>query len=191
MQCRTSYQSLPRPLLHLSLIALTVLGFALAAVPQVRAETATGSVTALRLNMRTGPSVGFPVITALNRYEVVTLVGRTANKQWLLVQRADGTSGWVGGEYISTKAQLTPLPVASDVVEYYAQIGTLPANIRAAPGLDAPVLFTLAEYTVLSISGKDSSGAWVKVRFNGAEGWANNAVFRFTYIPVRKLPVVE
>lgn len=191
MQCRTSYQSLPRPLLHLSLIALTVLGFALAAVPQVRAETATGSVTALRLNMRTGPSVGFPIITALNRYEVVTLVGRTANKQWLLVQRADGTSGWVGGEYISTKAQLTPLPVASDVVEYYAQIGTLPANIRAAPGLDAPVLFTLAEYTVLSISGKDSSGAWVKVRFNGAEGWANNAVFRYTYIPVRKLPVVE
>jgi uncharacterized protein YraI len=77
------------------------------------------------------------------------------------------------------------------VVEYYAQIGTLPANIRAAPGLDAPVLFTLAEYTVLSISGKDSSGAWVKVRFNGAEGWANNAVFRYTYIPVRKLPVVE
>lgn len=72
---------------------------------------ATGIVTAPNLNVRYGPGVWFSPFTRLSAGEGVSLVGRNANASWLLVQLANGTTGWVSSGFIRTSHPIWSLEV--------------------------------------------------------------------------------
>lgn len=72
------------------------------------------------LNLRTGPSVAFPVIRALSGGTGVTVLGRNAGGEWLYVQLNNGQEGWLAARFtdftgtvpvVATPA-LPPTPVA-------------------------------------------------------------------------------
>jgi uncharacterized protein YraI len=71
----------------------------------------TGIVVAPTLNVRYGPGVYFSRFTTLNYGTGVSLVGRSADASWLLVQLANGQSGWVNTGFISTTYAVANLPV--------------------------------------------------------------------------------
>jgi uncharacterized protein YgiM (DUF1202 family) len=52
-------------------------------------------VTTGLLNVRSGPSTTFPIITTVPNGTEMTVLGRNATNTWLNVQLADGTEGWV------------------------------------------------------------------------------------------------
>jgi uncharacterized protein YraI len=52
-------------------------------------------VTTELLNVRSGPSTTFPIITTVPNGTEMTVLGRNATNTWLNVQLADGTEGWV------------------------------------------------------------------------------------------------
>ncbi len=74
--------------------------------PQARALT--------DLNLRAGPGVAYPVQGGLKKDEQVTVVGRTKDGSWLLVETKDGKKLWVSGgsEFVQVdKAAVDRLPV--------------------------------------------------------------------------------
>ncbi|MCS6837166.1 MAG: SH3 domain-containing protein [Anaerolineae bacterium] len=62
------------------------------------------------LSVRLGPGVQFASFTAIPDGTGVSLIARSADGAWLLVQLADGRTGWVSSAFISTSFPLASLP---------------------------------------------------------------------------------
>lgn len=72
---------------------------------------ATGTVNTGALNVRTGPSVGYPAFTTISNGQVVTLLGRNSAATWVKVILHDGRQGWVNASYLITSVPVANLPV--------------------------------------------------------------------------------
>lgn len=67
------------------------------------AVTGTATVTGNRVNVRTGPGTNFPVVTQVNKGDVVTLKDQAFG--WYRVVLSDGTTtGWIAGWLLSVGA---------------------------------------------------------------------------------------
>lgn len=80
-------------------------------VQPVPSGGSAGIVAANVLNVRLGPGVHFRSFTRLTQGTGVNLAGRNAAGNWLLVQLADGRTGWVNAAFISTSFPISSLPV--------------------------------------------------------------------------------
>ena len=78
-------------------------------VPQPGSVEAT--VTAYRLNMRSGPGVGNSILTVLGRGTELTLTYRNPAGNWVYGTLANGTQGWVHANYLRTIGEVTTLPI--------------------------------------------------------------------------------
>jgi uncharacterized protein YgiM (DUF1202 family) len=81
-----------------------------AAVDSAISGGQTGIVTAPSLAVRYGPATYFGSFKILHSGEGVSLVGRSGNGVWLLVQLANGSTGWVATGYIYTAFPIELLP---------------------------------------------------------------------------------
>ncbi|WP_420643347.1 PA14 domain-containing protein [Candidatus Leptofilum sp.] len=80
--------------------------------PTPTPASGTGSIlNAYYVNVRTGPGVSFPVITAVPSGTTVTLLGRNSSTTWLKLRLPNGTVGWMNAYYISNSATFPSLPV--------------------------------------------------------------------------------
>jgi uncharacterized protein YraI len=64
-------------------------------VPAATANPNVAVVSAPALNVRSGPSTAYPVITTVPAGTVVTVLGRNEINTWIAVRLEDGTQGWV------------------------------------------------------------------------------------------------
>lgn len=71
----------------------------------------TGVVTAFNLNVRYGPGTQFGRFAILRQGEGVSLIGRNGFGNWLLVQLANGATGWVNTGFIRTDFPIGELEV--------------------------------------------------------------------------------
>ncbi len=58
-------------------------------------------ITSRALNVRSGPSTAYAIVTAVRYGTIVTVRGQNSSGSWLLVQLNNGTSGWVASNYTS------------------------------------------------------------------------------------------
>lgn len=77
----------------------------------VPVTTASGIVTAGRLNVRVLPSAVSGIVTTVSQGDTVALYGRNAAGNWLLVQVGSGLTGWVNSSYILSSYSFQLLPV--------------------------------------------------------------------------------
>lgn len=78
----------------------------------------TAKVTALRLNMRRGPSRNYSVMHVLWRGNTVRIIGRSSG--WYQIRLTDGRVGWANGQYLRIN-QLTTRRQKVDAVIAYAK----------------------------------------------------------------------
>lgn len=71
----------------------------------------TGIVTAGNLNVRLSPTAVSRAFTTISQGTGVYLIGRNNISTWLLVQLANGSTGWVNVSFISTTYPIANLPV--------------------------------------------------------------------------------
>lgn len=84
----------------------------LATLPQPQSGSGkTGIVSATGLNVRFGPGLGYRYFDRLAQGDSVSLIGRNATGNWLLVQQANGTTGWVHSGFITTGFPIFDLDV--------------------------------------------------------------------------------
>jgi uncharacterized protein YgiM (DUF1202 family) len=71
----------------------------------------TGVITAYRLNVRGGPGTAYGIVTQVAQGQSVSLIGRTAYTDWLLIQAPNGFTGWINSNYVLSSTVFGTLPV--------------------------------------------------------------------------------
>src|SRR6185369_6409034 len=100
-----------RVLVIIAILAMMLTEMALAPRPAYagvpRIGTPIGVVTnAFFLNVRSGPSVAFPVIGVISRGQSFVLVGRSFDASWVQIRLSGFAVGWVRSFYIRSNIAL-------------------------------------------------------------------------------------
>lgn len=165
---------LNRPAVFASMAVLLVLAAGAPLAAQQLADTQpTAVVSTGRLNMRTGPGIGYTIIMTLTQGDDLEMLGRTGDQSWLYVRWVDGTEGWVSSGYVSSMSTYGGLPVMAEAGEPAGMVATGWLNMRTGPGTMYPIIHTLAQNTMLSELGLSPDGNWMLVRASGLVGWVN------------------
>ncbi len=149
-------------------------------IPSAPAGPATGIfVTApYRVNIRTAPSVNANVLDIMAFGAQASAVGRNAVNNWIQVKYGE-TVGWVAAWVVVASDNTANLPVASDVVD----VAPIPTGtqitgssiyavvIRSGPSLTFGPVGEVPANTNANLLGRTEDSAWVKVNYEGVEGW--------------------
>ena len=79
--------------------------------PAPQTASPTGVITAYRLNVRGGPGMNHGIVTQVAQGQSVSLLGRTAYSDWLLIQAPNGFTGWINANYVLSGTAFGTLPV--------------------------------------------------------------------------------
>ena len=153
--------------------------------------------TTLGLNVRSGPGrahtqIGF--IKGGSTEEYVILGQDAATAVWYRIRYRHGVDGWVHGNHVQTRGDLTGLRVAwsADPQLGVKSTNTLNLNVRSGPAdthakIGQIKVGSTARYDIL---GKNAATAtWYQIRFGaGVEGWVS-ATWVQTYGNLAGLPV--
>lgn len=159
---------------------------------------ALGVVNTGALNVRSGPSVDFGVVTVIYKGQVVGLLGRFHANNWVNIRLSNGLEGWVNSVYLNSNVPVnelpvigTPAPVPPANVTPTAVVTTGALNIRSGPGPLFPILTVARQGEQLALLGRNSAGSWLKVRTaSNIEGWVNSSYVQ-NNVPVSSLPLVD
>ncbi len=159
-------------------------------VTQSLAHVATGT-----LNVRANPDVNAARIAQVFLYQSYPILGITSDGKWYLIQLKDGRSGWVSERYIyrTENNPVVIIDVASSTENTTPNIevtgiATSELKIRSAPrtGEQLGLIPLDGRFRIL---GRNSSGSWFYVSFDGIEGWAYSPFIRLTNGRVMDLPI--
>ncbi len=154
---------LSKLLLSVTLIVL-LLSMALPAFAQA------GSVAAVntgKLNVRSGPSIIFAIITKLDYNTVVTLIGRADQGTWVQIRLANGTTGWVNSIHLRTYADLSLLPITYVTPATPPPAQTVPPPGGSPPGGSQTTYIVRAGDDLKSIAARYGTTWQILVAVNG------------------------
>ena len=193
----------PRVLAVIALAAMLVMSIA----PAINVASANSGATAIitnayYLNVRTGPGVGYSVVTVLARGTYVTMLGRNANASWVKVQPIDGSywQGWVNAFYLAPSMNIWNLPIvdgAQPVPPPPGATGIITnafyLNARTGPGVGFPVVTVLARGTGVNLVGRNAAGTWLNIEPTLPSQWRAwvNAYYVATSYPISSLPITD
>lgn len=132
------------------------------ASPSYVGRVSTGDAN---LNVRSGPSTNYPVITTLKNGSTVTVLKATGN--WYEVKCASGTKGFVIARCIRESAAGTgsSYPVTAKV-----SAGGVPLKLRKSASTSSTILAEIRRGSDINILGRYNS-EWYRARYNGKEGY--------------------
>ena len=132
------------------------------------ADSNEGVVKADVLNVRSGPSTDNEVIGKL--YENNTVKILESSNGWYKIQKNDGQTGWVSGEYITLKSN-SGNDSSSDS-SFKATVTASVLNVRSGPSTNDIVISKINTGTEVEVL--EESNGWYKVKLkNGQVGWAS------------------
>ncbi|CEP92890.1 SH3-domain-containing protein [[Clostridium] sordellii] len=147
-------------------VSITSLGIVLSGTA-VFANSKTGTVTASALNIRSGPSTSYSVIT--NVYNGDKLEILETSNGWYKVKLANGKTGWGSGKYISVSGE------SDNNTSTTGKTGIVTADalhVRTGPSTSYSKLTKV--YQGQSVSIIESSDGWHKIKTpSGHVGWSS------------------
>lgn len=132
--------------------------------PAPSPEPAYVVVTGSRVNVRSGPSQDYGIISQVIRGD--KLVALAEAQDWYQVQLPDGSRGWVAG-WLVRKAEIPagePLPG-----QRVAMVAADNVNVRSGPDTSYPVVTRVNTGETYAITGEE--GQWYKISLGAQEGW--------------------
>ena len=140
--------------------------------------------TTARLNMRSGPSTGYSIITTLVNGATVEIMGDAQGGFYPV--RYGGNKGWMSADYLTTDGAGEPGPPSEAPVENPDAPGsvdvgdtvvgtrtvTVGLNLRQGPGTNYNVVLVMPGGATVSIMGEPQNGFY-PITFHGSEGWAS------------------
>ena len=153
------HQRHARRLTILALLLFVVPLFAVIAVPSPRVAQAAMATTTSDLNLRTGPSTDFPVLTVMPSGAEVSIDGAAQSGFYPVSYR--GTSGFASATYLTTGGGSSGggATVTSSL------------NLRAGPSTSDRVLAVMSAGAGVTLTG-DSANGFLSVNYQGTSGWA-------------------
>lgn len=138
---------------------------ALCVVCASAASVGVGTVTADALRMRAESNTSSTILATAPKGDQVVVLEDVGNG-WYKVDYKS-VEGYMSGTYLEVAAQ-------ADVTIGYGKVATdgNDLNVRTGPGTDHPRVTSLANGTVVDITGIDSG--WYKISHNGASGYVSS-----------------
>ncbi len=173
-----------------SLLGLAVLLIGVLAVT-LQPPTLLGEPTAVIdtgvLNVRAGPSPGFPILAQVEKGTIVTMLTRDSKSSWVKVRLAEGIVGWISTYYIIPDVRLDSLPVEVQAEPWGVVQGT--AYVRSGPGMSFPVVTTVSDARLIGILARNAETTWLMVRIaDNMVGWISSA-YVLSETPFVNLPL--
>jgi len=159
-------------------VAPVVIESSVAELSLVSSPTATAT-TFRRANIRTRPNIDSPVLIVVQRGELLEVIGRSnADNDWLQVDTENGV-GWIAYFLVTVDGDLGQLPIISleNIASSGAELNTVNvitrynANLRASPSLTSTVIRVVPFNAQLVASVRSARGDWIRVTYEGQEGW--------------------
>ena len=177
--------------LHIPLANLPILG----AAPPAPTPAPTGPTAVVitgALNVRSGPGLGYSVVTTIYNGHTVTMIGRNAAGGWVKVRLTTGQEGWVNAVYISPNVAISSLPVlGTPTLTVVGVVNTGSLNVRSGPGTSYTATAVLYQGAVVGLLGRNADGNWLKVQlYSGHVGWANASYIQAN-VTISSLPIVS
>lgn len=147
------------------------------------ASNATGTIDAFRLNVRAAPTTDASILVKVERGEAYPIVGRNADDSWWQIN-VNGTVGWVFADFlIPVNTAGVPITSSSSQTLSVTSTGlTLTAtgtvNLRSSPSRAGAVLGLLPQGAPADILGRNSTGTWIQVNYNGTIAWVSASFVR-------------
>jgi uncharacterized protein YraI len=148
-------------------------GTAMPPTPQPTFPPVEGTTTT-QLNVRSEPSTAGDSLGTINAFSRIQILGKESNGAWyqIMFPSSPDGKGWITATYVQVdaSAEVHVIPLGAGLGLSGLVIG--PVNVRTGPGTTNESLGTLSPNDVVSVLGRDSSGAWLQVQFKGQTGWA-------------------
>lgn len=138
--------------------------------------TGTATVFDGALNLRSGPSTGYSVISVMPDGATVSLTGESAGGFLGVVY--NGTSGWASAQWLNTgggatpPSNPTPTPPTSGIGD--TVVGTMRTtdslNMRSGPSTSNTIITTVGAGNTVEIMGDPQNGFY-PARYGGNKGW--------------------
>jgi outer membrane protein assembly factor BamD (BamD/ComL family)/uncharacterized protein YraI len=134
-----------------------------------------------------------PELAQVRAGESVTVLGMTANGNWLRVRNTDGVEGWVAenrfnwsgtGVPVLNPTEISPTPQLQTRALDAATVFCGP-NTTFQPVKDIPT------GTIVQVLGRWSNLSWLYVNADGDEGFVAARFFDFPFTDIPALPVVQ
>lgn len=136
-------------------------------------RTAVVGTTTSQLNVRGDPSSASPPLGMIAAFDSVQIVAKDPSGNWyqILYPKAPGGLGWVTAQYVNAQNQ-DSIPIASAASgAEVSGVVLQQVNVRSAPSTNASALGTLNSRDTVVLTGRDSSGLWLQIRFpSGKDG---------------------
>ncbi|MCU0500141.1 MAG: SH3 domain-containing protein [Anaerolineae bacterium] len=120
------------------------------------------------VRVRYGPNTEYVVISHLNRGDQVEYIGRDHTGDWIKVD-LDGIQGWVSADFVvGLEVDVMQLPIVEDQI---ARVLVDTLNVRSDPLYDALIVGKVSRDVILTLTGRDDGGEWIRVQNGTLSGW--------------------
>ncbi|MBV9790929.1 MAG: SH3 domain-containing protein [Chloroflexi bacterium] len=161
----------------------------LAVVNVAPAKAKVGTTTEANVNLRTGPSTDYKVITKLPTGISLEVLGQQGG--WVRVATPKGTVGWITDDFFKSgqAAAAAPAKAASNGA-IVARVGESRVNLRKGPNTAFGSFGKMAEGTQITVLARN--GSWLKVRSpRGTIGWIAKDLVQITNGSLENVPVTK
>jgi uncharacterized protein YgiM (DUF1202 family) len=129
-------------------------------------------VTAVVLNIRSGPGTNYNIIGTVQKSDRVVCIGANADQSWIEIRRADGFIGWCFAQYLQPVNAPPPPPPPPIIVSPQYQVTAVGLNIRSGPGTSYSIAGTLKQNDIVAGLSANSDASWIQIkRSDGLVGW--------------------
>ena len=155
-------------------------------------------VTSTQVNVRAEPSTAGDVLGMIPANTKVEITGKDPGENWWQINYPQGVDGkgWVTAQYVKTATQPEVPTIGGDQANPNngnVAVVQQQLNVRSGPGTSFNSLGTLNPQDVVTLTGKDSNGAWLQVEFPKGAGPEGKGWVNATFVQaqgVENLPIV-
>lgn len=160
----------------------------LSTVSVAPAKARVGTTTEANVNLRTGPSTDYKVITKLPTGISLEVLGQDGG--WVRVATPKGTVGWITDDFFKAGQAAAAPAKASSNGAILARVGESRVNLRKGPNTKFGSFGKMAEGTQITVLARN--GNWLKVRSpRGTIGWIAKDLVDFTAGNLENVPVTN
>ncbi len=178
-----------------------------AVAPPTPAPGAPGAVAKTYVNVRSGPSVQYPIYGIAPPGSSAEIIGKSEDSGWWVIKLptevVGAGQGWVSADYVDASdadnVPVIPTPPLEEIDIPTPEPGVPTAealdaiNVRSGPGTDYPAYGVAPKGMLLEVIGKSEDGGWwvikIPTQYVGTgQGWVSDDYVKTT--DVGGVPVV-
>jgi uncharacterized protein YraI len=135
-------------------------------------------ITTAQINVRSEPSTAGNNLGTIAPFSTVQILGKESYGAWYQIVYSGSPSGngWITAAYVqvNTNVEFPVIETGTGSGSGVSGLVIQPINVRSGPGTGFESLGTLSPNDVVTVSGKDPSGAWMQIVFKSGIGWVTS-----------------